>query len=1644
MNLEALERNVKIDVPKSALDMPPVDGAIGAQEVGAFTGTIDALKDIVPAAVLSTTSSMYGAFGGFWERQIQQAAVDAEEQGISINENVTKDLNRKLEAEAKELRRRVREEYTPDPETTGFVGQTVYGIGTELTKAAAASATALGNPGAAALLYGAEHGISKAQNLKDAGVDELTATRAGVTAFATGTIGMWLPAARGASRLQSAIYGAVVNPAMNVAEDQTIKTILEAGNAYTEAAKINAFDPVNLLIASVVGGGFGAMGWRKSDAQVAKEAKAADKKLAEQEGPKDSRTGTEKALEAARGKVEPAPADTSRSALTETADVASVREASARRLQEEDVGISARQNRNRNTAASVAQMASIAGNPDYTRLSASRVFSDGAPAIGFVHDLPPEQLGRTEIVSASDGSHFEMRYAVMEARDIQYSTRVDGSRVEGFEDVKKNVAIAGNGRVAGLEAAYDRGNAAGYKAAMMADDYHGISAGVIQKMEKPVLVRIMQDKDAARPDIAMLSNRSGTLALSATEQAQNDAAAIDVAALKFGEEGEITDETIRQFAALVPDNASLVDRNGVPNTMAKPRLERAIFQRAYGNANLTSLLTDADGVGGRVVSVLLRTAPKMMQLEGVSELDFRKPLVDAVNEIYAARASGSGMSIREIAATQSIGRTPETQAFLDYFATIGNNVKGPSEVFNKLADWALFNRADPNSMFADESPQATRVDLMQQFQELTGVQVDPHVLDMVGAQVTRAEKAQRVLSETRAKLAEAGFPEDQVEAQAQLFIGMVMRLADLSGRDPLDLMPKIKMGSGERTSVEFNSELFRVGARYAASYAAEAVSKAKPLVMRIINRVLSGQSTHGRGRDSFEDYLPVTDEAADEIRLKTGHDVRGYVHTVVDSDLAHVRNRHGEGAEKRPDQHPLDAEDYLRVPEVVSSPDRILRGGLTRTGARETIIYEKALEDGTTIVIEEIRTGRRKLALKTAYKKIPSAPDVPGSAGPRALRPKRSEAASSLEESIDQRSSGVNQYSSSEFPQVAYHGTPHVFESFSTSAIGTGEGAQAHGWGLYFTKNREVAQGYRDRLLAADMEGEELMPFKQEFAETKREEFDRLLEELDPEDEADSSVIQTIEALRDEDTSIIDMWDTVQDPDDMADIDNRAIAYVEEAFNYSLSKKSGGRIFEVDIPEDRVLLDEQKPLSQQPETVRAAISSLLPDIEGDPDGRSLYSSLSSRYGGDRAASLALKDRGVEGITYLGGSDGRCFVVFSDKAINVTNYWQSSGGEIRGAYNAVENIIRLTPNADITTFSHEVGHWWLNNLFEITKSKETDLALRKDARILLDHFGIKDQAEWDALGVEGQRQYHEAFASYVEEFLTTGRAPTPQMRNLLEKFRQWIVAIYRDFRAHLNERYKSQFGVDLPPLSEEVRGVLERNMVLEDSLAAAYKDIQPTHAASDAARYRLFERTVRSDQPVDPSNARDTQASLFAEKSAADSIDSGEKVSVQAPADVDRVRGEQQMLIETLGGEAAFRTKPPEEGMPVTAPERVDPVSEEAPDVESETRPNALFRALSDFFLGGKEEATPKVEPANEPADVPRSGAADDVARTQAQAEDILQRYPDLKVEADAEDGSVGRSARDLIEAVNRETEESDRFADVLPQAAECVIRNGGI
>lgn len=69
---------------------------------------------------------------------------------------------------------------------------------------------------------------------------------------------MKLPAAVGATRLQSAAIGAAVNPAINVAETAGIRALLQHANYEQIAQQYQPLDPLNLTISALVGAGFGA------------------------------------------------------------------------------------------------------------------------------------------------------------------------------------------------------------------------------------------------------------------------------------------------------------------------------------------------------------------------------------------------------------------------------------------------------------------------------------------------------------------------------------------------------------------------------------------------------------------------------------------------------------------------------------------------------------------------------------------------------------------------------------------------------------------------------------------------------------------------------------------------------------------------------------------------------------------------------------------------------------------------------------------------------------------------------------------------------------------------------------------------------------------------------------------------------------------------------------------------------------------------------------------------------------------------------------------------------------------------------------------------------------------------------------------
>ena len=205
----------------------------------------------------------------------------------------------------------------------------------------------------------------------------------------------------------------------------------------------------------------------------------------------------------------------------------------------------------------------------------------------------------------------------------------------------------------------------------------------------------------------------------------------------------------------------------------------------------------------------------------------------------------------------------------------------------------------------------------------------------------------------------------------------------------------------------------------------------------------------------------------------------------------------------------------------------------------------------------------------------------------------------------------------------AFHSSPHDFDKFDLSKIGTGEGAQVYGHGLYFAENPAVSgQG-----------GQYWNQFIHKF----------------PKEE-----MRAAEALRqygfDREATIAEMRRQMIDPRMHHTPDSLARAQAKLDILES-GQPVGPRTYEVNINADPThMLDWDKPLSQQSERVRAAIPDIVKSEEmyraryphspmADPLGSNIYSKVGATGGlripeAKAQASEFLREAGIPGIKYL--------------------------------------------------------------------------------------------------------------------------------------------------------------------------------------------------------------------------------------------------------------------------------------------------------------------------------------------------------------------------------------------------------------------------
>jgi hypothetical protein len=128
-----------------------------------------------------------------------------------------------------------------------------------------------------------------------------------------------------------------------------------------------------------------------------------------------------------------------------------------------------------------------------------------------------------------------------------------------------------------------------------------------------------------------------------------------------------------------------------------------------------------------------------------------------------------------------------------------------------------------------------------------------------------------------------------------------------------------------------------------------------------------------RGVSKKEIIAPVSDRIAAVLKL-AGIDVAGYSHDIDADAIRHMMKNHGDEAkEAARGQLPLTDEDIAAIPSVLASADYLVTGFQGKRG-QEQVGYIKKMPDGTTLYIEEQRTGRKTLSAVT-MRKFPAASD---------------------------------------------------------------------------------------------------------------------------------------------------------------------------------------------------------------------------------------------------------------------------------------------------------------------------------------------------------------------------------------------------------------------------------------------------------------------------------------------------------------------------------------------------------------------------------------------------------------------------------------------------------------------------------------------
>ena len=192
---------------------------------------------------------------------------------------------------------------------------------------------------------------------------------------------------------------------------------------------------------------------------------------------------------------------------------------------------------------------------------------------------------------------------------------------------------------------------------------------------------------------------------------------------------------------------------------------------------------------------------------------------------------------------------------------------------------------------------------------------------------------------------------------------------------------------------------------------------------------------------------------------------------------------------------------------------------------------------------------------------------------------------------------------------------------------------------------------------------------------------------------------------------------------------------------------------------------------------------------------------------------------------------------------------------RGGLSDGQTIINLFEGADLSTFLHESGHFFLEAFGELAATKNAPQAMKDDLTAIHKWLGVAETSEIEA-------KHHEKWARGFEAYLMEGKAPSLALADAFARFKAWMIRIYRIAR-----------GFDAK-ITREVREVMDRMLATDAEITEAraevamrplFAEAPPGMSEGEFTTYRRLAR--RATESAEQALLEKTMAKVQREKQA---------------------------------------------------------------------------------------------------------------------------------------------------------------------------------